>query len=83
MKTIIFSLSAAKDLDALPPEGREQVLDALSRFAVGGRGEVKRLTGREGFRLRAGSYRVLFTQDLTTILAIYVGRRQTTTYSRN
>lgn len=81
MKTIIFSVAAAKDLDALPSEGREQVVDALSRFAVDGRGDVKRLSGREGFRLRVGPYRVLFTQDMTTILAIYVGRRQTTTYS--
>jgi mRNA interferase RelE/StbE len=83
MKTIIFTIAAAKDLDALSPEGREQVVDALSRFAIDGHGDVKKLTGREGFRLRVGAYRVLFTQDLTTILAIYVGRRQTTTYSRS
>lgn len=83
MKTIIFTAAAAKDLDALSSEAREQVVDALSRFAVDGSGDVKKLSGREGYRLRVGVYRVLFTQDMTTILAIYVGRRQTTTYSRN
>lgn len=83
MKTIIFTLAAARDLDALPPEAREQVVDALSRFAVEGPGDVRKLSGREGYRLRVGAYRVLFTQDMTTILAIYVGRRRTTTYSRN
>jgi mRNA interferase RelE/StbE len=44
---------------------------------------VKRLSGREGFRLRIGDYRVIFDQDAATILAIYVGRRATTTYKRN
>lgn len=83
MKTIIFTAAAARDLDALPLETREQVVEALSRFAVEGVGDVKKLTGREGYRLRVGAYRVLFTADLTTILAIYVGRRQTTTYSRS
>jgi mRNA interferase RelE/StbE len=82
MKTIIFTAAAAKDLDALPAEAREQVVEALSRFAIDGTGDVRKLAGREGFRLRVGGYRVLFTQDLTTILAIYIGRRQTTTYSK-
>jgi len=31
--------------------------------------------------MRVGEYRVLFSENLSTILAIYVGRRQTTTYS--
>ncbi|WP_457795566.1 hypothetical protein [Methylocystis sp. S23] len=44
---------------------------------------MKKLSGREGYRLRVGAYQVLFTQDITTILAIYVGRRQTKTYSRS
>lgn len=83
MKTIIFTAAAAKDLDSLASEAREQVVDALSRFAVDGFGDVKKLAGRDGYRLRVGVYRVLFTQDMTTILAVYVGRRQTTTYSRN
>ncbi|GLI91841.1 type II toxin-antitoxin system RelE family toxin [Methylocystis echinoides] len=83
MKTIIFTVAAARDLDALPVAAREQVIEALSRLAVEGVGDVKRLSGREGFRLRVGVYRVLFTQDMSTIVAIYVGRRQSTTYSRS
>jgi len=50
---------------------------------VTGRGDVKALVGRDGFRLRIGAYRVLFDEDATTILAIYIGRRQTATYKRN
>lgn len=55
----------------------------LIEYAVSGFGDVKALAGREGYRLRIGAYRVIFDEDATTILAIYVGRRQTATYRRN
>ena len=48
-----------------------------------GQGDVKPLQGRGGYRLRVGRYRVIFDEDATTILAIYIGRRVTTTYKRN
>ncbi len=83
MKTIILTLSAAKDLDVLPRDAREQVEEGLNRYAMTGRGDVKALQGRNGYRLRIGSYRVIFDQDGTTILAIYIGRRATTTYKRS
>ena len=82
MKTIIFTHAAARDLDALPVDGRRQVENALIRYATSGEGDVKQLSGREGFRLRIGSYRVLFDEDQKTILAVYIGRRQTTTYRK-
>jgi mRNA interferase RelE/StbE len=50
---------------------------------MSGEGDVKRLSGRDGFRLRIGRYRVIFEEDASTILAICIGRRETTTYSRN
>ena len=55
----------------------------LHRYAMSGQGDVKALKGRAGFRLRIGSYRVIFDEDATTILAIYIGRRTTTTYNRS
>jgi len=83
MKTKALTLSAAKDIDALPRDGREQVEAGLHRYAMTGQGDVKSLQGRNGFRLRLGSYRVIFDEDATTILAVYIGRRATTTYKRN
>ena len=83
MKTIILTHRAAKELDALPADGRFAVTEALSLYAVSGRGDVKKLAGREGYRLRVGVFPVLFDDDGATILAIYIGRRATTTYSRN
>jgi mRNA interferase RelE/StbE len=83
VKTIILTLSAAKELEALPGDGRRQVEAGLHRYAMTGQGDVKALQGRDGYRLRIGSYRVIFDEDATMILAIYIGRRATTTYKRS
>jgi mRNA interferase RelE/StbE len=60
----------------------EQVEGGLHHYAMTGQGDVKALQGRDGYRLRVGSYRVIFDEDATTILAVYIGRRTTTTYKR-
>jgi mRNA interferase RelE/StbE len=80
MKTIVLTAAAARDLDKLPAEARAKISDGLAHYAVSGVGDVKQLRGRDGFRLRIGEYRVLFDEDEITILAVYVGRRTTTTY---
>lgn len=83
MKTIVLTSAAARDLDNLPDAAREQVSNSLIEYAVAGKGDVKRLAGRDGYRLRIGRYRVIFDEDRTTILAVYIGKRETTTYGRN
>jgi mRNA interferase RelE/StbE len=80
MKTIIFSLQAARDFDGLPVKARNAVARALYDFAITGKGDVKKLEGRDGYRLRIGSYRVLFTQDAKTITVLAAVRRTSTTY---
>ncbi|MBI4921786.1 MAG: plasmid stabilization protein [Devosia nanyangense] len=83
MKTIIFSKEATRDFDALPMDTREQIDRALDGYALHGRGDVRSLSGRPGYRLRTGRYRIIFDEDAQTILAIYIGKRETTTYRRN
>jgi mRNA interferase RelE/StbE len=83
VKTIILTHRAAKELDALPRKARESVTEGLNRYAMTGQGDVKKLAGRDGYRLRVGAYRVIFAEDAVTILAIYIGRRATTTYGRH
>lgn len=78
MKTIVFTPAAAKQFDALPLVAQDAVERALVRLAVG---DVKKLQGRDGFRLRVGEYRVLFDETATTVLALAIGSRQTHTYS--
>jgi len=80
MKTIVFTPRASKEFDALPEAAKTAVADGLARYAINGRGDVKRLQGLTGFRLRIGEYRVIFDEDRTTILTLRVGRRQTNTY---
>ena len=81
MKTIVLTHKAAKELDAVSDAARQAIVSSLNDYAVSGVGDVKKLVGRDGYRLRIGSYRVLFAEDATTILAVYIGRRSTTTYS--
>lgn len=83
LKTIVLTAAAAKDLDALSPDVRHDVCEGLVAYATTGHGDVKRLAGRDGWRLRIGRWRVIFDEDATTILAIYIGKRETTTYRRN
>ncbi len=80
MKTIIFTRVAEKQLDALPPAVQAQIGDALDRYAIAGEGDVKKLGNRPGLRLRAGRYRVIFHEDLQTVLAVQIAKRDTTTY---
>ncbi|MGA2492063.1 MAG: plasmid stabilization protein [Roseiarcus sp.] len=74
---------SAKELDALPADARHAVTEALSAYAIDGRGDVKALAGCEVRRLRVGDCRVIFDDDGATILTIDIGRRRTTTYARN
>ena len=83
VKTIVFTIAAAKEFDALPSRDREAVCEALSDYAMTGEGDVLRLSGRPGYRMRVGAYRIVFAEDMTTILALYIGRRSTTTYRRH
>jgi mRNA interferase RelE/StbE len=83
MKRIILSQRAEKQLDSLPEPDRDAVGLALEAYAITGRWDIKRLAGREGYRMRVGACRVLFDEDRTNILAIFIGPRATTTYSCN
>jgi len=83
MRTVVFTHKAARDLDGLPADIQIAITEALSIYAVSGAGDVKRLRNRDGYRLRVGRYRVIFAEDEATILAVYVGKRETTTYTRN
>ena len=81
MKTVVFAPAALKQLDSLPFTARSAIEAGLDRPALEGRGDVKKLQGRDGFRLCVGEYRVIYQETPATILVLAVGRRQTSTYS--
>lgn len=70
---------ADKTLSRLPAEVRERLEDALDSLADDPRpaGAVK-LSGREGYRLRVGDYRVLYRVDdeRREVLVTRVGHRR-------
>ena len=71
--------SAQKSLAAIPPVSQDRLITAICRLAASPRPlGVKKLTGREAWRIRVGDYRVIYEisdADLT-ILVVNVGHRK-------
>jgi mRNA interferase RelE/StbE len=76
VKRLAYSRSALKALSRLPDEIRADLKGKLARFVETGAGDVKRLTGRPGWRLRSGDYRLIFEDSGDTILVHAVGHRR-------
>jgi hypothetical protein len=58
--TIVWSRRSQQDLRRLDQHVADRVIDAMTRFAEQGQGDVTRLVGTEEFRLRVGDWRVRF-----------------------
>ncbi len=77
--TVVFLRRAQKELEDLPHGDLARVRDAISGFAANPRppGCIK-LTGRAGWRIRVGDYRVIYEiddrQHIVTIL--HIGNRR-------
>jgi mRNA interferase RelE/StbE len=56
-----YKRSAEKFLDRQPQDGRKRIMDAISKLPFSG--DVQPMNGRAGFRLRVGTYRVIFEVD--------------------
>jgi len=72
---IIIKRSAEKELDALSARTRTRLVGHLLTLQFNPRPVgIKKLQGEDGFRLRVGDYRILYTIDdhmkLVTIFAI-------------
>lgn len=48
----------------------------LTIYATNGSGDVKRLKGAAGCRLRIGDWRIIFIEDVKSITVIAVGNRK-------
>lgn len=69
MKPISYSNQARKFLDSQTKSVRERIINAIEGIFEG-KGDIKKLQGREGKRLRVGIYRVIF-DDSGLILYVY------------
>jgi len=76
MKSIVFRPASARQWSKLSADVRRRIDVRLTEFAASGKGDVKRLKGRNGARLRVGDWRVIFYEERGTIVIVAVGHRR-------
>ena len=76
MKAVLFTPAAARQWLKLSTEIRKRIDAKLTIYATNGSGNVKRLKGAGGCRLRIGDWRVIFIEDARSITGVAVGNRK-------
>ena len=76
MKAVSFTPAATRQWLKLSPDIRKRVDAKLTVYATNGSGDVKRLRGAPGCRLRIGDWPVIFIEDARSITVIAVGNRK-------
>jgi mRNA interferase RelE/StbE len=75
MKAITFTPAATRQWLNLSTDIRKRIDTKLTIYAANGSGDVKRLKGRTGCRLRVGDWRVIFIEDAKSLIVVAVGNR--------
>ena len=73
---IAFTAAAARQWLDLSADVRQRLDAKLVAFAGTGQGDVKRLKGRAGSRLRIGDWRIIFYNEGNTMVVVAVGHRR-------
>ena len=76
MKAISFTPASFRQRLKLSPDIRKRIDAKLTVYAASGSGDVKRLKGIAGCRLRIGDWRVIFIEDARSITVVAVGNRK-------
>jgi mRNA interferase RelE/StbE len=76
MKPIVFTPASTRQWVKLSDDVRRRIDARLTEFATSGKGDVKRLKGRDGARLRVGDWRVIFYEEGGAIVVAAVGHRR-------
>ena len=78
MFQVTYSVQARKALRKMQFKMARRILHAMTRLAENPDRQdmdVKKLAGREGFRLRIGDWRVIYTRDGTVLAVERIGPR--------
>ena len=76
MYYIQFKKKAIKELQTLPQKDAEKIIEKISDLSDNLRGDVKKLTNyTHEYRLRVGSYRVLFELQENIITIYHIKHR--------
>lgn len=70
---------ARREFLRLPPDVQERIVDAIDDLVMNPRPPgAKRLVGRDGYRLRQGDYRILYTveDDIRVVRVYRIGHRR-------
>jgi mRNA interferase RelE/StbE len=76
MGQVVFAPVAMRQWLKLSPQVRERIRKKLDVFAATGQGDVKKLKGQAGARLRVGDWRVIYYEETGTIVVVGVGHRR-------
>jgi len=79
MYQLIIDRYAQKQLGKIPPPHFNRIIKAIHELSDSPRpAGYRKLTGRPGYRIRIGDYRVLYNIEdkIHTILVIDIGHRQ-------
>ena len=76
MRAIAFTPAATRQWLKPSADIRKRIDAKLMRYANQGSGDVRRLKGTEGCRLRIGDWRVIFIEDARSITVVAVGHRK-------
>jgi mRNA interferase RelE/StbE len=76
MKAISFTPASSRQWLRLSPAIRKRIDAKLTIYATNGSGDVKRLKGTAGCRLRIGDWHVIFIEDARSITVVAVGNRK-------
>lgn len=76
MKPTLFTPAATRQWARLSEYTRQRINSRLMEFAASGKGDIKRLKGRQGSRLRVGDWRVIFYEENNSIVVVAVGHRR-------
>jgi mRNA interferase RelE/StbE len=77
--SVFIKPSAAKELEALPPNDLERIVSRIQALSTDPRppGCVK-ISGQERYRIRQGDYRMVYSVDdeQRTVLVVKIGHRK-------
>jgi mRNA interferase RelE/StbE len=77
--SVLILRRAQSEIGSLPREFSEKLKTAISALADNARPRgCRKLTGREGWRIRVGNYRVIYAIDdqAQTVTVFHVGHRR-------
>jgi len=78
MRTVSYTRDARRTLLKLPRPTAERIVSKIDQLAadpVSLVNNVKALKGGDGFRLRVGDYRVIYTETLIVLTIVKIGHR--------